>query len=491
MAETTEITRDEAMKVLLCDDELSDLTLKSKFDGTEVLAHRSILAVRSQVLRRMLFGKFAESSQSTIELPYSGDTLNALVDYLYNDQILVATKARFNQDLREKKQKKEERKEDGKDDEDTDWKKDFDLAKTVASTIEAASYFELPLFRKKCEDIAMKMMTKSRMFCVYFLVLCEGHVSLRWSDMDKYAFEHVCLYPGLLFKNETLLSAMSYKRIETFVHTKSIVATEFDLFRLIQKWADEDAANSTTSAGDKDSLVDNELSSPFDFQIHTESRSEAAKQLLNHVDLTRIDPIKFLTTVKCSGLVGEEQLHEVTEAVLMRTYQQKYMSPFLPRMLVWEDSSRTRFVSISEHGYAVSRLRCQPLTSGIFKWKILVDECCDTDGLGVASTNYQIQPHVNLGQQIGGWVALASGQTISNNTSGLTASLKFKKGSYVCFTLDLTGTGDLYASVDGKLPALKLFSNMKMSRFDEAGFVPAASMKKGGTVTFIGFSYDD
>jgi hypothetical protein len=472
-----EVTRNEAIRQLLVDEELSDLSLRSKIDGTVVLAHRAMLAVRSQVFRSMLYGKFAESSQSIIELPYPGDTIKALVDFVYNDNVLVAVKTKFN---------KEDNSEESS-------KKDFHVAKTIVSTIEAAKYYDLPTFQKGCEAVAVRFMNEKPMICVHFILLCEGNASLRWSETDKYAEEQIRLSPELLFENKKLAPSLSYKRIESFVHDRSIRATEYELFCLIQAWANE---SDNGSLSDED-LKSDPLVTPFDFEILNESRPDAAKKLVKHLDLSLIDPTELDTTITSSGFVDDQQLLEAFKAISLRAHRHRNVMPSFDRMVVWESHNNDTFVSCSKT-HAVEKLKCPPLTRGITKWTILVVRACGFSSLGVASTVHEIQPDMFLGYQSGGWVAERFGRVAhhvsrKSNWKDTAGYLNFKKGSYVTFVLDLTGTGKLSGYVDGQLPAVILFSNMRAA-FDStatASFVPAVSLKSPGKVKFIGFQYDE
>lgn len=59
-----------------------DLTLKGT-DGT-LLVHgnRCIVAARSPVFKRMLFGEFAEASKSVVAVVYKGGVLHAIDEYV-------------------------------------------------------------------------------------------------------------------------------------------------------------------------------------------------------------------------------------------------------------------------------------------------------------------------------------------------------------------------------------------------------------------------
>ena len=62
------------------DEDLLDVSLVST-DGVEIPACRFVLAARSKVLKRMLYGNFREATASKIELDYSARTLEAVLHY--------------------------------------------------------------------------------------------------------------------------------------------------------------------------------------------------------------------------------------------------------------------------------------------------------------------------------------------------------------------------------------------------------------------------
>ena len=68
----------------------SDLTLKSN-DGKLIFVHRTILASRSPVFMKLLYGDFSESQKSEVELGFQGDVLLGIAHYCYTDQPLILT----------------------------------------------------------------------------------------------------------------------------------------------------------------------------------------------------------------------------------------------------------------------------------------------------------------------------------------------------------------------------------------------------------------
>ncbi|KAL3938516.1 MAG: hypothetical protein SGARI_001712, partial [Bacillariaceae sp.] len=71
----------------LNDDDLTDVTLEGR-DGVPIPASRFVLASRSSVLKRMLYGNFREANSSRICLQeYDSVILEAVVEYCYRNEI--------------------------------------------------------------------------------------------------------------------------------------------------------------------------------------------------------------------------------------------------------------------------------------------------------------------------------------------------------------------------------------------------------------------
>ena len=71
----------------LQDDDMTDITLIGQ-DGVAVPANKFVLAARSKVLKRMLYGSFREASQNEISFDeYDGVILEAIVEYCCRNEI--------------------------------------------------------------------------------------------------------------------------------------------------------------------------------------------------------------------------------------------------------------------------------------------------------------------------------------------------------------------------------------------------------------------
>jgi hypothetical protein len=84
--EEIEISHAQAMQSFLTNDKYADIELQGS-DGVLVRANRAMLAARSPMLDRMLYGDFAERTRQTVTVSYTtGEILAAIVQYVYRDE---------------------------------------------------------------------------------------------------------------------------------------------------------------------------------------------------------------------------------------------------------------------------------------------------------------------------------------------------------------------------------------------------------------------
>jgi hypothetical protein len=430
----TELTRKEANRFFLANEKYSDLTLRGT-DGALVRVNRAMLATRCPVFDTMLFGDFAEASQSVVDIGYTGETLRDIVSYLYIDEAPILT-----------------RKESS----------DEDSVRKVLCLMEGATYFVLPELRRKAEAFAVIQMDKHPSLCVAYFAALETHDSQAAVRMEKHAFEKLRLKPEIILEDGVPLTLLSSSRIEKVLTDQKLFANELTVFRILQAW----------------STVD-------------EEHQRIATELTKCVIFENIDPYELSTRVKNSCLVTREQLYDAYKAQALSHAQQPAIFYKKMRIPTWKSSNDVTYSSDKVEP-STDLLQCPALSSGIHKWSILVEEFDELDNLvrmGVVSTVHPLDTEKKLGDQAGGWQYRNDGHVRCN---GVFMGVKptFGKGSTVAFILDLTGDGTLSASVDG-MPAAQLFSNM-LSKFEgywynEKGFVPAVSLCRLGRVRFLGF----
>jgi hypothetical protein len=79
-----------AWSSLADDDELHDLKVASLVDSGCVETNRVILAKRSLVFRRMLYGNFRESSSDTIQLEFPLKVIQVVMAYIYSNTLVLS-----------------------------------------------------------------------------------------------------------------------------------------------------------------------------------------------------------------------------------------------------------------------------------------------------------------------------------------------------------------------------------------------------------------
>ena len=486
-----EISRFEALNILLTDESLSDIKLVSEIDNSEVLAHRNMLGARSRVFRDMLYGEL--SSASTVELPYPGTTLKAVVAYIYTNHI--PDPAEF-----------------------IDQPNDF--VSLLVSTIDAATYFGLPTFVNKLEGLAKtEIDLNPRAYAIRFLAMCGRFNNLATnskSPITKIAIQKVCRSPGLLMENDSILPLLSYAQVKYIVWNPDILSDELTLLRVIESWAnvtndrftseyeihkleEDKIASLDDSSGIMVSGCDgNNGGSGVDENDFAANRQEAARNLTKYINLAAIPPSKLVSVAATSDLISQEQLFGAFKAQAYLA-EKKTSGIFLetPRYPVWESSnSLTLAAPKSREYYTLELLKCrQPLTKGIYTWSVLMQETSEWICIGVASSQHELIHDTLLGAQPGGWALSVDGTVTHNNSYEQATGLQFKKNSTVTFILDLTGPGTLSGVVDEKFPPTTLFTDM-FSAFEggkEAGggFVPAVELYPSDKVKFLGFDRED
>jgi uncharacterized protein YecA (UPF0149 family) len=182
----------------------------------------------------------------------------------------------------------------------------------------------------------------------------------------------------------------------------------------------------------------------------------------------------------------ESSIAGLKEEVASRTTQGPMVQP--ATLYVWKSSGDACVSGC----HALEQLECPPMTLGVHKWSIFVEEQKQGSHLclGVASTMHSLKENRSLYSQGGEWGFTCDGLACSDGLVKANDLPKFEKGSKVTFLLDLTGEGTLSASVNCK-SFHQLFADMlsKVRSVDpEGGFVPAVTMLYADQkLRFLGF----
>jgi hypothetical protein len=462
-AQEDEDSLDCAIRHLLSNESLADVNLQGT-DGITLPAHRLILAARSQVFEKLLFGNFAEASNSLVRIGYDGRVLQAIVEYCYTDKVALLC-GLPPQNL------------------------SFKQIEMITSLAAAADYFCFPKLCKKVTDFVLFRMDKKKQLALgFFIAANDGGTApkiLRAAmDTMQNHFEDCQLKDSKDF-----LGHLSPVSLEKIVSNEAILAAEeIDLFNLVASWVDCNC----DSRGDE---------SAGNAIFTREKRKEVASELVEkHICLEKIMPSHLLELIEPSGIVSDERILETykTHSLCMES---TVVPPYKKtKRVCWESSNQSDFTSTDE-GHRTELLQCRHMGSGIHIWSIkLVADCKRGCWLGVALVGDPFDRDKWLGRQASGWV-FGNGRVLGDERKSIdfygayhddhkTRDVHWihKEGSIVKFRLDLTQQGTLSASVDG-WGELLLFDNMLMigEKKVDRTFVPAASLRAPGALRFLGF----
>ena len=172
------------------DPDLHDLTLEAS-DGAQVTASRWVLAARSPVWKRMLYGDFVEAGCAQVKLEaYSGTVVQALVKYCHTNK----------------------------------WDEEEDLEFTLQLAL-AADYFQLSdLYSRVEKCLRQRGSTDPSLVCS---ILEAGGPMASWATSMIEGRPYVTLEHIEVLSASTLLQLLA---------NPNVAASEFFLFRKLEQW---------------------------------------------------------------------------------------------------------------------------------------------------------------------------------------------------------------------------------------------------------------
>ena len=513
------ITRKQAIQTLLDDEELCDLQLRSMIDHQIVYAQRGWLASRSLVFRSLLFGKFKESKQTIIDLPYTSKVLRTIVEFIYSDDTsLFHTKSSSS---------------------NTSRKKNVELLETIVSVVDAGNYFALPELVEKTEQYTKTLLEQDESLVCLLLTAtssavgdCDGiigsfdnddgqHSTTTTTAMSTISSSNNMLHyysipmaiirsnPKLLLEENSSLESMTSSQLEFVLRDKQLNAEEYDLFKILHKWQKNGQVD-TTAADDDDTKPN--------------TRLQDAMRLSKLIKFEYINPMELSTVVATSGIISMEQLTNAYKEQAIRAQQHHHVSYQKLRSSkpVWYSSNTCKVTCsnptnsgdwsiellqlskpLMSHRTSSSRNKNKKKkkTKDIYKWKIYINKDCQDTWLGVAevsasssTNNESISTIINdnstwLGGQSIGYIYGSSGWAWNNDQCMKRNLPTFTQGLTVTFILDLSttsssanasdsnsdgdhengngsggggggGNGTLRASLDDGVTMFDLFTNM-------------------------------
>jgi BTB/POZ domain len=149
------------LQSLLTMEDLFDLTLRGS-DGTLVRANRCVLASRSSVFLGLLYGPFKESSNSVVDVGYEGKVIQALVKYIYTNQVPARpTQSNF-----------------GDEDNASENAGNLEFMRFLVALIDASEYFAFSALRRMTESSVNEMIMKNDKLAIHGMAVCAPDCDL-------------------------------------------------------------------------------------------------------------------------------------------------------------------------------------------------------------------------------------------------------------------------------------------------------------------------
>ncbi|KAG7351276.1 BTB/POZ domain containing protein [Nitzschia inconspicua] len=287
----------------LQDEELTDVTLEG-YDGVPIPASRFVLAARSSVLKRMLYGNFREANTSRISLEeYDSVILEAIVEYCYRNQI-----SKFRLYIH----------------------RTASSARRLVQLYKAADYLALVGLAKLVAQLAHNLTTR------YPPLACAVYDEADlFTKVSRDALEMIQSRPYVTLppdpNTEGGIGCLSSHKLISVYHDQNIQAGELFLFEMLREWKQsmEDEQDHRTNRGaaddDHDRGADDSLSTV-----------QACAALLV---LDNIEPHDLLTLVSPSGFCQPESITQAITKQALRAAQTRVWTmgsrgPDLERILV-------------------------------------------------------------------------------------------------------------------------------------------------------------
>mmetsp|Transcript_8918 Transcript_8918/g.14858 ORF Transcript_8918/g.14858 Transcript_8918/m.14858 type:complete len:424 (-) Transcript_8918:22-1293(-) len=404
----------DAIQRLLTDSRITDVELEGS-DGVRLPGCKGLLAARSEVFERMLLGQFSESNEAVVKVGYPGDVLKQVVRYCYTDELDLSSNN------------------------DNDDKKEF--IHQLLLLADAANYFELSLLRHNVIEKAKELLKEHphASFCYLEEAKCVGCPEVLQEALSTIQ-NHL---PKLLSSATDSIRELSPVSLMEVLEESHCPCEESFLYQLLEVWSEGGDA-----AADRRKIV--------------------AEQLAPHIRLDLIPASYLERTVTPGGLVEEREIN-LAYKEQAKTAEKQLELLHCRSARRWKGSKSVVFQYESEKE-TVDFLQSERLSSGVYKWIMIVESLTENMFLGVEGGKHDFW----LGYNGVRW------RDKFHNGQG---SLHFRSKSIVTMTLDLTRGGTLTATIDGSEPEL-LFT--KMMTADDINFVPAVCIKKAGSVRFVG-----
>ena len=433
-----DISHDQAMQNLLTNERYADIQLQSS-DGAIIHANRAMLAARSPMFDRMLYGNFAERTSTTVVVSYTnGDILKAIVQYIYRDDCDVfhyqQRQAQLQSDAGEVAVIPVQQSEIAGSSGSSVNTGNLDWINTIVAIFDAAHYFSLPSLCRKTKELARSIMEDDPSSAGLFLAACETaerEAGAATTDLEQLSLELIGRNPkGCLLRenNPNILQAfrqMTSNQLQKVLTYPHLDADEHTRFLLLHAWANafdgdcesergDNAHSRARSNGTSNRNMHTSIGAPLREEGTSAStvrstdasvasvaaggstssatdnqdtqrmqRKRCAAEMTEHLHLEQIDASQLSSIVKSSGLVSTEQFCQAYK-------QQAMLAGYLKvRTISWKSNNGANgvvFDCTSEFNHSVELLNCRALRDGIHKWSIKLECSGGNDQyLGVAA----------------------------------------------------------------------------------------------------------
>mmetsp|Transcript_20149 Transcript_20149/g.43457 ORF Transcript_20149/g.43457 Transcript_20149/m.43457 type:complete len:448 (+) Transcript_20149:118-1461(+) len=280
----------ESLGESLFDDNcFHDLTLVGN-DGVQVSCVRNVIAARCKYFKRMLYGSFNEASSKIVKLDQSGEVLRNIVTYLHTNEVRLLTL-----------QTKEESNSKSKNSTDDNHKKlaanfkHLQLAaipnqfENLAELYDAAIFFDLPSLSKKIQETMQKILQEHPEASFLALSLSVP------KEVGEKAWENVRFNKGGILQMKRLVQTLCKSIIELVLKDAKHTNLEYDLFKLLQLWAQGND------------------------ELQEDRQTVATELCAKHIHLDLMDATELSGAVAESGLITESRLFEEYKAIALST----------------------------------------------------------------------------------------------------------------------------------------------------------------------------
>ena len=259
----------------LGDPDLCDVTLVGS-DGGRVPAIRAILSTRSDVLKRLLVGRFKEASEEEVRMDYPSAVLKALVHFCCTDEAPELLNLGDGDDPAES-------------------------VRLSAILLGAADYYDLDALKEKTFSSIARLVKTDKSFqglhtCV---LLQETSASPSLRTHCESAFFTIRRNPNLLLaqgeSQPAGVTVLSSDNLFKIVDSKDVCACAWALFRAIQIWADKGS---------------------HEEELLPEDRVDFAKKCCAKLELRMISASNLLGPVAESGLVDQSAIFHILQTQL-------------------------------------------------------------------------------------------------------------------------------------------------------------------------------